>query len=153
MSLVSNSAARLLPFLALVVLGVSPLWAADEVIGSVKKVVGTAAVLRDGQSIPARAGLRLLAMDTLSTGSDGSLGVVLHDDAILALGPSSQVALERFAYAPAEQRLGFVARIARGTISYLSGIIGRLAPETVRFETPVGTLGIRGTHFAIKIAE
>jgi hypothetical protein len=153
MSLVCSPSARVLALTAVLLLCAVPLFAADEIIGSIKNAAGEAAVVRAGQMIPARAGLRLLAADTLETGRDGSLGVVLRDDAILSLGPSTRVALERFTYAPAEQRLGFVARIARGTIAYLSGIIGRLAPETVRFETPVGTLGIRGTHVAIRIVE
>jgi hypothetical protein len=36
-------------------------------------------------------------------------------------------------------------------VAYLSGIIAKLSPESVRFETPVGNVGIRGTKFAIKV--
>jgi hypothetical protein len=153
MGRVSCPTVRALAIAAIFLAGARPLFAADEIIGSIKNAAGEAAVVRAGQTIPARAGLRLLAADALETGRDGSLGVVLRDDAVLSLGPSTRVALERFTYAPAEQRLGFVARTARGTLAYLSGIIGRLAPETVRFETPVGTLGIRGTQVAIRIVE
>ena len=34
-------------------------------------------------------------------------------------------------------------------MAYLTGLIGKLAPEKARFETPTATIGIRGTHFAV----
>ncbi len=54
---------------------------------------------------------------------------------------------------PAEGKLGLTARILRGTMAYVSGLIGRLAPESATFVTPVATIGVRGTHFAVKVAE
>jgi len=41
----------------------------------------------------------------------------------------------------------------KGTAAFVSGIIGKLAPESVRFETPVATIGLRGTRFAVRIEE
>jgi hypothetical protein len=38
-------------------------------------------------------------------------------------------------------------------MAYISGLIGKLAPESVRFETPVASIGIRGTCFAVKAGE
>ncbi len=38
-------------------------------------------------------------------------------------------------------------------MAYISGLIGKLAPESARFETPVATIGIRGTRFAVKVGE
>ena len=132
----------------------APATGADApVIGSIKNVRGTASVVRAGEALPARAGLRLLEGDAIQTGADGAVGAILRDDAVLSVGPSSRVALDRFLFAPAEGRLGFTARILRGTFSYLSGLIGRLAPESARFETPVATVGIRGTRFAVRVAE
>jgi hypothetical protein len=46
-----------------------------------------------------------------------------------------------------------LVRLSSGTMAYLSGLIGKLAPESVRFETPVATIGIRGTRFAMKVDE
>jgi len=41
----------------------------------------------------------------------------------------------------------------RGTAAYLSGMVGKLSPESVRFETPVASVGIRGTKLLVKIDE
>jgi len=130
-----------------------PADAAAEAIGSIKTVRGSAAVLRAGETIPARTGLRLHSGDILETGTDGALGLILRDDSLLSLGPSSRVAVERFLFAPAEGQLGLTARVLRGTLTYLSGIIGRLAPEATTFVTPVATIGVRGTHFAVQVEE
>lgn len=127
-----------------------PAVAADETIGSVKKVSGEVAVVRDGQRTPARPGFKLRSGDTLETGLDGLLGVVLRDDSLLSLGPSSRIAIEKFRFSPAEGKLGLTARLLRGTMAYVSGLIGRLAPESATFVTPVATIGVRGTRFAVR---
>jgi len=44
-----------------------------------------------------------------------------------------------------------IARMVKGTASYLSGIIGHQSPESVKFRTPEATIGIRGTHFLVKV--
>ena len=140
----------LLPALLLVS---HPAIADDETIGSVKNVFGSCSVVRDGQRMPARPGLKLHAGDTLETGTDGRFGVALRDDTLLSLGPSSSLAVEKFLFVPAEGKLGLTARILRGTMAYVSGLIGRLAPESTTFVTPVATIGVRGTHFAVKVSE
>jgi hypothetical protein len=122
-----------------------------ESVGSVKTVQGEAFVDRGGESLPARQGLLVLAADTLRTGSDGSLGVLFRDDSILSLGPDSVFELEEFRFDPAAHRFGFLGKIVRGTASYLSGLMGKLSPESVRFETPEATIGIRGTKFAVQV--
>ena len=45
-----------------------------------------------------------------------------------------------------------VIRVSQGIISYISGMISKLAPGSVRIETPVATLGIRGTSLLARIA-
>ena len=130
-----------------------PAIAAAETIGSVKRASGQVAVVRDGQRTPAHPGFKLHAGDILETGPDGLLGIVLRDDSLVSLGPSSRIAIEKFLFVPVEGQLGFTTRILRGTMAYVSGIIGRLAPESATFVTPVATIGVRGTHFAARVSE
>lgn len=127
--------------------------AAQEAIGVVRNSAGAATISRGGQNLPAGVGTKLMAGDILVTGSDGSLGVILRDNSTLSIGPQSSLAIEEFLFSPAEGKLGLLARITRGTMAYISGLIGKLAPETARFETPVATIGIRGTRFAVKVED
>ena len=144
-----SAVALLLPLLLTEI----PAVAADETIGSVKKAIGSVTIVRDGQRTPAPPGFKLHSGDTLETGPDGQLGIILRDDSLFSLGPSSRFVIEQFLFVPAEGKLGLTARILRGTMAYVSGIIGRLAPESASFVTPVATIGVRGTHFAAKVSE
>ncbi len=125
----------------------------DGTIGVVRNFTGSATVTRGGNVLPATTGTRLHVGDTLGTGPDGSLGVILRDDSSLSLGPSSRLVLRDFLFSPSEGKLGLLVRFSSGTMAYLSGLIGKLAPETARFETPTATIGIRGTHFVVKAGE
>jgi hypothetical protein len=120
-------------------------------IGLVKTASGEVYILREGRRMAALPGHQLILGDVLSTGATGALGVILRDDTLLSLGPSTETRIEQFAFEPAEQKLGMVLRVTRGLIGYLSGRISKLAPGSVRIETPVATLGVRGTHLIARI--
>jgi hypothetical protein len=123
----------------------------DRPIGLVKTASGDVFILRDGRRMTALPGSGLVVGDVLSTGATGALGVILRDDTVLSLGPSTETHIEQFAFDPAEKKLGMVLRVTRGLIEYLSGRISKLAPGSVRIETPVATLGVRGTHLVARI--
>jgi hypothetical protein len=125
----------------------------EEPIGVVRNSAGTATVTRGGQVLQAAEGTKLHAGDTLRTGADGSLGIILRDNSRLSLGPGSRFAVQSFLFTPAQGKVGLFARLSRGTMAYISGLIGKLAPEAVRFETPTASIGIRGTYFAVKVEE
>jgi hypothetical protein len=127
---------------------------AEEVsrpIGLVKTVKGEATITREGRQSVAQPGLSLAQGDILSTGATGSMGVILRDDTIISMGSSSEVRMDKFIFDPARNDLGMVVRVTRGVIGYLSGRISRLAPGSVSIETPVATLGVRGTHLYARI--
>jgi hypothetical protein len=123
------------------------------IIGTLQRVSGTAAVVRQDQILPAKAGLEIQANDTLRTGTDGSIGVVFHDDTLLSLGPGSILVIDEFVYAPRQGKLSLVFRMLKGTAVYLSGLIAKLAPDSVHFVTPSASVGFRGTKFAVKVQE
>lgn len=143
--------AVLLGALALPSAGVSA--AVPETIGIIRNSAGAATIDRGGVVLPAAAGTLLRAGDTLVTGADGSLGIVLRDNSTLSLGPASSLVIKDFRFSPAEGKYALLARLTRGTMAYLSGLIGKLSPESARFETPVASIGIRGTRFAVKTDE
>jgi len=118
-------------------------------IGIVRNSEGRASITRDGRTFPAAVGTKLHTGDTLSTGPDGSIGLILRDNSSLSIGPHSDMVIKDFLFSPAEGKLGLFARLLKGTMAYTSGMIGKLAPQSVRFETPVASIGIRGTRFVV----
>jgi hypothetical protein len=145
------TAALLLGTLCL--LAVAGTAAAGETIGVVRTASGDATVTRGETTLPAAPGLKLQIGDTLGTGRDGTLGIFLRDDSSISIGPGSRLLLRSFLFSSLEGKFDLVVRITRGTMAYLSGLIGKLAPEKARFETPTATIGIRGTRFAVKVGE
>jgi len=119
--------------------------------GTVKLVSGSVFIIRDGGVVPAKLGLPVFETDALRTGADGKVGVTLKDDTRVSLGPNSEVRLQRFVYSPAEGSLGLVLQLVRGAAAYVSGRIAKLAPDSIRLETPAAIVGVRGTTLAIRI--
>jgi hypothetical protein len=126
---------------------------APDAAGRIKIVSGAAFIVRAGKTIPATVGVAVFEADVLRTGADGRLGLTLKDDTRLSLGPSSEIRLDRFAYAPAEGRLGFVLSVVRGVAAYVSGRIAKLAPDAVRLETPAAIVGVRGTTVVMRASQ
>ena len=120
-------------------------------VGRIKVVTGSAFIVRAGAIVPAQAGQAVFQADGLRTGADGRVGITLRDDTRLSLGPNSEVRLDRFAYAPAESQVGFVLRIVRGVVAYVSGRIAKLSPDSIRLETPGAIVGVRGTTLAVRV--
>jgi len=142
-----------LPAAALVLAVVLPTSAAAQapaVVGRVKVSTGTTAIVRGGQALPAPVGAEVAEADLLRTGADGRLAVMLRDETRLALGPGSEVAVASFAFAPSDGRLGLTLRLARGVLSYVSGLVARLSPASVSIQTPTSVIGVRGTHALIR---
>ncbi len=126
---------------------------AAETIGNIKTIEGKAVVIRGENSIPAKIGVKIFQNDILETGSDGAVGVIFRDDTRLSLGPNSKIVFDEFVFSPRENRYALVTRMTKGTATCATGMIGKLSPKTVKFETPLATLGIRGTKFAVQVEE
>lgn len=149
-----TSLRRSVGILALVLLAATPVAAQQQsAAGRIKVVSGSAFIVRGAETIPARAGELVFAADGLRTGEGGSVGVTLRDDTRLSLGPNSEVRLDRYVYAPGNGGLGMVIKFVRGVAAYVSGRIARIAPESIRLETPSAIVGVRGTSLAVRVAE
>jgi hypothetical protein len=143
---------RSIGVLALVLAAATPAFAQDApAAGRIKLVSGSAFIVRGATSIPAQPGQVVYEADGLKTGPDGSIGLTLKDDTRLSLGPSSEVRLEKFLYAPGTGGLGMVLKFVRGVAAYVSGRMAKLAPDSIRLETPAAIVGVRGTSLAIRV--
>jgi hypothetical protein len=119
--------------------------------GRIKVASGSAFIVRDGAQIPAQVGEVVFEADGLRTGADGKVGVTLKDDTRVALGPNSELRLERFIYAPSDHGFGLILKFISGAATYVSGRIAKLAPDSIRLETPAAIVGVRGTTVAIRV--
>ena len=127
-------------------------FAADDFAGTVKNVQGNVSVKRQDMTLTAERGMKIYANDVISTGKDGSVGIILQDNTIFSLGTESELELKEFVFAPDQGSFYLLAKMIKGTFVYMSGLMGKLSPDSIKLETPVGTIAIRGTRFAAKIA-
>jgi len=134
-----------------IVILVSCCQGAEEIAGCIKMATAGAMVVRAGQELPATEGMHLLPNDVLRTSANGRLSAILQDGTGIGLGPSTELKIDSFLYQPAEGKLALVLRLFRGVMAYFSGRIAKLAPGSVTVETPVGVLGLRGTHVAVSL--
>lgn len=137
--------------LLILVLFAVPVWASS--IGSIKNVEGQAWIERGEEKISAGTGVRLQIDDILKTGNNGAMGIILHDDTIISMGPRSEMVVSEFVFKPEDGKFGLLAKFIKGTFSYLSGVMSKLAPESVKVETPVGMVAVRGTNFLVKVED
>lgn len=122
-------------------------------VGFVKNVTGTATVTTDGKVVEAQAGTPLHQGSSLKTAARSSMGVMFKDNTMMSFGPSTELTVEDYLYEPSEGKLKLGARMGKGTLNYVSGVIAKLQPEAVTVKTPTGMIGVRGTQFLLKVDE
>lgn len=129
----------------------APVLADGAIIGYVKTVKGEAYVVNGGQSAKALVGTPLFTGSLLRTGANGALGVTFKDNTVMSFGPDTELTVDDYAYAPNKGHLKLGANLAKGTLAYLSGAIAKIKPGAVSVKTPTGTIGVRGTHFVVRV--
>ena len=123
----------------------------DAQIGSVKTVTGDVSIVRKNQTFKAKTGTMLLTHDRIITGKESAVGVTFKDNAVMSIGPHSKVVVDDFVFNPENNKFSMVTGVLKGTCTYLGGLIAKLKPKAVLFNTPSATIGIRGTYFAVKV--
>lgn len=130
-----------------------PAMANEAAIGYVKTVKGDAMVISGGQQIKAEVGTPLVTGSKLKTGANGSMGVTFKDNTVMSIGPNTDLTVDEYLYSPGKGKLKLGATMVKGTLAYLSGAIAKVKPDAVTLKTPSGTIGVRGTHFVLKVEE
>lgn len=124
-----------------------------DMIGHIQNMEGVATIQRGGITLPGAAGAALYRGDLIRTGKPGAVGIVLTDDTTISLGSSSELSLNDYTFDPKEGKFALAMRMIKGTFSYITGQIVKLAPDTAHVDTPDATLAVRGTKLLIQIQE
>jgi hypothetical protein len=126
---------------------------AAQSAGVVKTLIGSASITRESSVLPAAPGQRVFAGDRISARAASYVGVTLHDDTRLAIGPGSEFVIREFEFNSSSYAGSFAISFLRGTARVITGIIAKHTPERVQFSTPTMTIGIRGTDFIVDLEE
>lgn len=87
--------------------------------------------------------------ESIATGNGANAQILFTDETALTMGPNSRVTLDKAIYDPAKRKGELVLRATTGAFRFVSGSGPK---EGYKIDTPVGTIGVRGTiiEFAIR---
>lgn len=122
-----------------------------QTIGTVKTVTGDAWVITTGQRVKAQAGTSIHLGSQLKTAKAASMGVTFKDNTLMSFGPDTELTVDEYLFDPAQGQYKLGAKMDKGSLNYLSGVIAKLKPEAVTVKTPTGTIGVRGTQFLVNV--
>ncbi len=117
---------------------------AEDSAGTVVRVQGKAVAVRDAEARTLEPGALVLVGDVLSTGKDSRLEIRMIDDGTFTLGEKSSFFVIDYSFGQAG---GAAVELISGAVKAVSGKIARMDPAKFRMETPVATIGVRGTRF------
>ncbi len=121
------------------------------VIGKVTDIDGTAEVSHDGGQTfgPLSVGDPVSQNDVIKTGQKSATDVLFNDNTTYVFSQDSTVKLDEWVYDPNDVNKNnghSFFQFLQGSFEYLSGLIGKDDPDAREVETPVGSLGFRGTQ-------
>ena len=87
--------------------------------------------------------------DMIETGSDGGLGITFTDGTSFNVSGNARMEVDDFVYDPNGHSNSTLFKLTTGTFTFIAGAIAKTGDMKV--DTPVGTIGIRGTAPRIEI--
>src|SRR6201994_2405392 len=123
--------------------------AAAAVVGHVTKLIGSATAIRNGVSIILNAGDNIEKGDVLQSGADSTLGVTFIDGTVFGLSSNARMVVNEMVYDPNGSSNSSLLSLVAGTISFVAGETAKHGDMKV--DTPVATMGIRGTAVLVEI--
>lgn len=122
-------------------------------IGKVKIASGDVFIERSGSRVAAEPGMELFETDVVITGQNSAVGMTFEDNSRISIGPESRVEMESFNAPGQGGNPAFDIRLHSGSLTASSGEITKARPLAMRVLTPTTVLGVKGTFFAVRVAD
>lgn len=124
----------------------------ESPVGAVEEVKGNATVTRaDGTVETITIGTPIYQGDIVETDAKGAVNITFIDETTMAVSENARLAVKEYTFDPETENGTTNFSMLRGLFVFTSGLIGRDDPDDVKIETPVGSIGIRGTIIAGQI--
>jgi len=124
--------------------------AAQQPIGRVETVSGSATVTRNGVAVDLNAGDLVFQGDVVQTRSDSTLGIGFADGSAFSMKENARMALNEFVYDPNSTSNSALINLVQGTVSFIASQVAKTG--NMRVDTPTATLGIRGTFVTVDVS-
>jgi hypothetical protein len=122
---------------------------AGRVIGHCTKLVGNATVVRNGVSIVLNIGDNVEKGDVVQSASESTVGITFIDGTVFGLSANARMVLNEMVYDPNGSNNSSLMSLVAGTITFVAGETAKHGD--MKIDTPVATMGIRGTAVLVEI--
>lgn len=130
-------------------------------IGKVVTVVGVVTIQHvnavivqanaTSQPEPTKVGDPVFLGDIVQTGADGKISITFADETAFNLSSNARMTLDEFVYDPNGKSNATLFSLTKGTFTFVAGKVAKTGD--MKIDTPVATMGIRGTTPHVEIAE
>ncbi|MCP3384423.1 FecR domain-containing protein [Bradyrhizobium sp. CCGUVB4N] len=104
-----------------------------------------------GDAIQTKIGDPVYSGDVVRTGADGRVGINFVDGTSFNLSSNAHMTLDEYVYDPTGKSNSTVFNLTRGTFVFVAGQVAKTGD--MKIETPVATMGIRGTTPHVEISD
>src|SRR5260370_902012 len=125
--------------------------AADEPIGNVATLTGSATVTHNNVSKPLKLQDGIFQNDVLQTSANSTLGVTFDDATTFNLNANAKITVDTFVYEGGGKQNAALFDIAKGTVAFVAAAVAKTGD--MKISTPTATLGIRGTTGLVEVRE
>jgi len=125
--------------------------AADEPVGNVATLTGSAGVTRNKIATPLKVQDDIYQNDVLQTAANSTLGVTFNDATTFNLTANARITVDDFVYEDGGKQNAALFDIAKGTVAFAAAAVAKTG--NMKISTPTATLGIRGTTGLVEVPE
>lgn len=123
-----------------------------EAVGQVILSRGkTFAISADNKNRNIEVGSEVYVGDRLFTGVKGYLRLSMIDDAKIDLRCNSEMLIEDYRLMRAGNRS--IIYLLKGSLRKITGQIGKISDDVYEMKTPISTVGVRGTDYALRVLQ
>ena len=94
-------------------------------------------------------GSKIFDGDTIFVKEKSNAQILLLDETALTVGEKSELTIDDFVYDPKTKVGKIVSNIKLGTVRIITGEISKQNPDNLNIKVPTGSIGARGTEFAV----
>jgi hypothetical protein len=109
------------------------------------------AKLSTDNTVQTKVGDLIYRGDIIQTGVDGALGITFADGSSFNVSPNARMEVDEFVYDPKGNSNSSLISLVKGTFTFIAGEVAHTGDMKV--DTPVATMGIRGTAPRVEISE
>ncbi len=125
--------------------------AADEPVGNVATLTGSATVTRNNAASQLKPQDDVFPNDVLQTSANSTLCVTFNDATTFNLTANARITVDSFVYEDGGKQNAALFDVAKGTVAFVAAAVAKTGD--MKISTPTATLGIRGTTGLVEVPE